>query len=135
MPDARAKPLAAALPESGTEITRSASTGASRARISPIRPRTDWSVRPSSLVSGPREVDVLEHAQRGALGLDRDARLDAALAERDQLAGLHLAQQRGADDVQRAALRGDHVAVAELPEAERAHAGRVAEGDHAVARS
>ena len=37
---------------------------------------------------GPREVDVLEHAQRRPLGLDRLARLDAALADRDQLAGL-----------------------------------------------
>ena len=54
-----------------------------------------------------------------------------ALADRDQLAGLDLAQQLGADDVERAALGGDHVAVVELPEAERAHAGRVAEGDHA----
>ena len=41
-----------------------------------------------------REVDVLEDAQRGALGLDRDAGLDAALVDRDQLTGLDLAQQR-----------------------------------------
>ena len=39
-------------PESGTEITRSASTGASRQRISPILPRTCWRTRPSSRVSG-----------------------------------------------------------------------------------
>ena len=58
---------------------------------------------------------MLEDAQRRAVGLDRLPGLDAALAERDQLAGLDLAQQLGADDVERAALGGDHVAVLELP--------------------
>ena len=62
----------------------------------------------------------------------RDARLEPSLADRDQLAGLHLAQQRRADDVERTALGGDHVALAELPEAQRPHAGRVAERDHAL---
>ena len=49
---ARATPRAAALPESGTAITRSASTGASRHRISPMRPRETCVRLPSSLVSG-----------------------------------------------------------------------------------
>ena len=52
MPEARAKPFAAGFPESGTVITRSASTGDSRQRISPIRPRTCCRTRPSSRVSG-----------------------------------------------------------------------------------
>jgi hypothetical protein len=77
---------------------------------------------------------VLENAQRGTVGLDSDARLEAALSDRDQLAGLYLAHQLGADDVERAALGGDHEAVAELPQAKGAHAGRVAECDHAVIR-
>jgi hypothetical protein len=36
MPDARAKPIAAGVPESGTGMTRSASTGASSAKAAPI---------------------------------------------------------------------------------------------------
>ena len=81
---------------------------------------------------GPREVDVLEHAQGGAVGLHRDAGLDAALAERHQLTGLHLAQELRADDVERAALRCDDVALAQLPQAQRPHTCRVAERDDAV---
>ena len=41
-------------------------------------------------------------------------------------------RKRRADDVQRAALGGDHVTLAQLPEAQRPHAGGVAEGDHGV---
>ena len=56
------------------------------------------------------------------------------LGQRDQLARRHLAQQLAADDVEGAALRGDAVAVADLAERERAHAVRVAEGDHRALR-
>ena len=50
--------------------------------------------RPSlELGVGAGEVDVLEHAQRPPLRMHRLAGLDPALAERDQLARLHLAQQ------------------------------------------
>ena len=79
---------------------------------------------------GAREVDVLEDAVGAALRLDHLARLEPALADRDQLARLDLAHQLGADDVEGAALRGDAPAVAELAERERADAVRVAEGDH-----
>jgi len=51
----REKPDAAGFPESGTEMTRSASTGASRQRISPIRRPTGCSTRPSSRLSGRGE--------------------------------------------------------------------------------
>ena len=60
--------------------------------------------------------------------------LDPALAERDQLARLDLAQQLGADDVEGAALGGDAVAVAELAERQRPDPVRVAEGDHGALR-
>ena len=49
---ARNAALAAGFPESGTEITRSASTGASRQRISPILPRDCCSTLPSRRLSG-----------------------------------------------------------------------------------
>ena len=42
---------------------------------------------------GPREVDVLEDAQRVALAVDGLARLQAALADRDDLARLDVAQE------------------------------------------
>ena len=52
-PLARAKPRAAGLPESGTAITRSAlGAGASRARISPIRPRAACRTVPPIFESG-----------------------------------------------------------------------------------
>ena len=41
---------------------------------------------------------------------DRHARLDPALRQRDDLAGLHVAQEARADDVERARLRGHAVA-------------------------
>ena len=83
---------------------------------------------------GAREVDVLEHAEGLALGLDQLARLDPALAQRHHLARLHLAQQLRADDVERAALRGEAVGVAEPAEGERPQAGGIAEADHRVLR-
>ena len=46
--------------------------------------------------------------------------------------GCDLAQQLGADDVERAALGGDAVAVAEPAERQRPQAGAVAEGDDRV---
>ena len=79
---------------------------------------------------GAREVDVLEDAVGGAVGGDDLARLEPVGGQRDELAGLHLAHQLGADDVEGAALRGDAEAVAELAERERPDAVRVAEGDH-----
>ena len=51
---------------------------------------------------------------------------------RDHLAGVHLAHQLGADDVEGAALRGDDEAAVEPAEAERPDPVRVAEGDDRV---
>ena len=45
------------------------------------------------------------------------------------LAGLDLADELGADDVERAGLRGEHPAVADPAEHQRAHAERVADAD------
>jgi hypothetical protein len=50
------------------------------------------------------KVDVLEDAEGAALALDDDLGLDALLGQRDQLAGLDLAQELSADDVEGAAL-------------------------------
>ena len=75
---------------------------------------------------------MLEDAGRAALGLHHLAGLEPALAQRDHLAGVHLAHQLGADDVEGAALGGDDEAVAEPPQAERPDPVRVAEGDDRV---
>ena len=74
---------------------------------------------------GPGQVDVLEDA---ALGLgDREVlAAQPVLVDRDELAGLDLADHRGADDVQRRGLAGDHPATLEPAEHQRAHALRVA---------
>src|SRR4051812_5208723 len=81
-----------------------------------------------------REVDVLEDAERLALGLDDLARGDPALAEPDHLPGRDVAQQLGADDVQRARLAGHAVAAAGLAEHERAQPRGVAERGDLLAR-
>ena len=104
------------------------------ARISPIRPRETWITWPPRRESGPREVDVLEDAQRAA----RRRRPPGASArpfvgDRDDLAGLDVAQELGADDVERAGLRRDAVAVAEHARATSGRRpSRIAEGDDAV---
>jgi hypothetical protein len=77
---------------------------------------------------------VLEHAERTPVGLDELARLDPARAERDHLAGLDLAQELCADDVEGAALRRDAGVVAEHAERQRPQSGRVAEGHDRVLR-
>ena len=66
-----------------------------------------------------------QKARRGRL--HHLARLDPARAQRDHLARLHLAQQLGADDVERAALRGDAV-VARRASRAPAAAGRPGRG-------
>ena len=75
---------------------------------------------------------MLEDAAGRALGLDHLAGLEPALGQRDHLAGMDLAHQLGADDVEGAALGGDDEAVAEPAEAERPDPVRVAEGDDRV---
>ena len=77
---------------------------------------------------GAGEVDVLEHA---ALRLRRRRTGSCgcrSVVDRDQLAGLDLAHERGADDVQRRRLARDHPAALEASEDERADAVRVAGG-------
>ena len=87
---------------------------------------------------GPGEVDVLEHALRRPLALDHRLHLETARGQRDHLAGLDLPDHLRADDVEGAALGGDHEALVEavagldLAERQRPHPVRVAEGDHRV---
>ena len=78
---------------------------------------------------GTREIEELEDAERAALVLRHDlVRLDS-LVDHHQLARPDFPLEFGADEVERAGLRGDHPVAVEPPETERAHPARVAEGD------
>ena len=74
-----------------------------------------------------REVHVLEDADRRAARRARLGRPQAVGIDRDDLAGAHLADVLGADQVEGATLGGDHEVVAEPAELERADPVRVAE--------
>ena len=80
---------------------------------------------------GAGQVDVLEDA---ALRLGRREVLaaQAVLVDGDELAGLDLADDGGADDVQRRRLAGDDPAALQPAEHQRAHALRVAGGVEGV---
>ena len=74
-----------------------------------------------------REVHVLEDAP-GGRGLRETARAQPVLVDRDELAGLDLAHQGGAHDVQRGGLGGHHPAAFETAQHERAHTQRITGG-------
>ena len=78
---------------------------------------------------GPREVDVLEDAERLPPLRDRLGRVDALLVDHDELAGTDVALVDGADQVEGAGLGGDDPVVAEPAERERPDPLRVAEGE------
>src|SRR5215211_7141944 len=81
---------------------------------------------------GTGEVHVLEDAQSPARGLCPVA-CQALVVYNDDLAGLHVAQEPGADDVQAARLAGDGVTALDFTDAQGAEAMRVAESDELVA--
>ena len=118
--------------ESATPMTRSASAGASRASRSPIRTRAPCTSTPPTPRVRPREVDVLEDAERVLAGGNRLRGVQAVVVDPDDLARTHVAHDVGADEVERAGLGRDDPVVADLPERERTEAERVAERDERV---
>jgi hypothetical protein len=78
---------------------------------------------------GAGEVDVFEDARPGLLGRERAQRFDAALRDDDHLAVVDVADECGADHVERAGLRRQDVGAVELAEHQRADAQRVAHAD------
>ena len=125
MPDSSAKPIAAGVPDSGVAMTRSASTGASRASgAAHLHAR---GVHVAAGDGGVRagQVDVLEDAALGPR-LGEALGAQAVLVDRDQLAGLDLADEARADGVQRGLLGGHHPAAVQPAEHQRPHALRVA---------
>ena len=73
---------------------------------------------------GPGEVDVLEDAGPRRPAREGAMALDAVGGDGDDLAVLDLAHELGADDVERAGLRRQHVGRAEPAEHQRADADR-----------
>src|SRR5215204_1829621 len=80
---------------------------------------------------GTGEVHVLEDAQSTARGLGPVTRQTIVVYD-DDLAGLHVAQEPGADDIQAAGLAGDGVAALDLADAKGTEAMRVAESNELV---
>src|SRR5215211_3615810 len=80
---------------------------------------------------GTGEVHVLEDAESAARALGPVAR-QALVVYNDDLAGFHVAQEPGADDVQAARLAGDGVTAFDFTDAEGTEAMRVPKGDELV---
>jgi hypothetical protein len=86
-------------------------------------------LHPTDARIGAGEVDVLEDAESAASGGNRLCRVQAVRVDPDELAGLDVAYDVGADEVERARLGGDGPVVAETAERERPESERVAERD------
>src|SRR5829696_6386840 len=80
---------------------------------------------------GTGEVHVLEDTESAARALGPVAR-QALVVYNDDLAGFHVAQEPGADDVQAARLAGDGVTAFDFTDAEGTEAMRVPKGDELV---
>src|SRR5215210_1974393 len=80
---------------------------------------------------GTGEVHVFEDAQSTARCLGPVAH-QALVVNNNDLAGLHVAQEPGADDIQAAGLAGDGVAALDLTDTEGTEAMRVAKSDELV---
>ena len=78
MPEASAYPMAAGVPDSGTGITRSASTGCSRARLRPIRTRALWTTVPAMRESGRARYTYSNTQPLGSAGAKREVRRPSA---------------------------------------------------------
>ena len=86
---------------------------------------------------GPGEVHQLEDAAMHRLGRQRGEPLHLPVADAHEIAGLQLAHRLGADQVERARLRGHHVPRAEATQPQRPEPARIddgvqgaADGDH-----
>ena len=132
MPDAWLKPIAAGTPLSGTGTTiiRFDRRLAGKLGADVL----------AHLVNGfpvgdrvrPREIDMLEDAgPRLDLG-ERPEGADAGAVDQDQLAGLDVAQESRADDVQRDGLGREDRRFAELAHDQGPNAERIAAGDQSI---
>ncbi len=83
----------------------------------------------------PGQVHELEDAQSRPRAPSEAGRVQPAVIDPDQLAGLDLADERGAHDVEGAGLGGDHEPLRKLPHRQRAETVGIAGGeDRALVR-
>ena len=79
---------------------------------------------------GPRKIDILEHAECAAGVVERTLAADALFPYDDDLAGIDVADEFRADEVEGARLAREHVAaVLQSSERQRAEAVRIAHAD------
>ena len=116
--------MAAGVPDSGTGITRSASTGYSAASCRPTSTRVACTPRPAIVVSGRARYTYSNRQPRGP-GCGEPPGPHPVLVDRDQLTGLDLADHRGADDVQRGGLAGHDPAAGQPAEHQRPETLRI----------
>ena len=123
------------MPLSGTGTTMSASAGRLARELAAQRAgATSSTLRPKTRLSGPREVDVLEHALAHAAraGTGWNERRPVAV-DHHQLARLDVAHVLGVDEVERAGLGGRRwCAPSSLPDHQRPEAPGVARGHQRV---
>ena len=128
--------MAAGMEESGTGMTTSASTGASRASSSPrsLAHLVDAAARPRCCRGGRNRCARRCTAPAGLRAACAWWTRQGGVAQRDDLAGLHLADGLAAQGAQRAGFGGGGVpAAGQQADAQRAEAPRVAHGEDAVA--
>ena len=83
---------------------------------------------------GPREIEELEDAERPWSGRDGLKGVQAVLVDDHELARRDVALELGADEVERARLRGDNPVAVEASQAQRPEAVGVAERDEPALR-
>src|SRR6516162_4991749 len=83
---------------------------------------------------GAGEVDVLEDAETGVAVVERPQTLHATPVDDDDLSRLDIADELGADDVERAGLRGEDPGVGEAAENQWPYAERIAQSDQLLLR-
>ena len=79
---------------------------------------------------GPREIDVLEHAEALAPRREGPVAGHPLAIQHDDLARLHIAHEFRADDVESTGFRGQDMGVAQLAQHQRPHAVGIAHADH-----
>ena len=90
---------------------------------------------PADDAVGTREIDVLEDAGARRAHGEGAVAFDAVFGDDDDLAVFDLAQELGADHVERAGLGGEHIGGAEPANDERADADGIARADqHSLVR-
>src|SRR5258708_34380208 len=79
---------------------------------------------------GTREIDVLENAERAPFVQRKGLQtLEAVLVDDHDFPRLHVADEFGVNQLERARLAGEHPGLAHPPEAERPQSMRVAHAD------